>query len=144
MSLLTKEFKQHLDDVGENVFSHSLMLYENHIVIVSTFSCLFCSLQLNFENIFPGVVKQDSNNYNPYRISVESHVEAFSEVKKQSQIIDMSEDAPKIVLKLKETKAYAKSLYCLSLGNLLGIYNDKLDLHFFDHSSHKLMGVLNY
>ncbi len=49
-----------------------------------------------------------------------------------SEIANMTHDKPKIVLKYNQTKAIAKTLYLLKLGNLMGVYNDKQDLHFFD------------
>lgn len=88
------------------------------------------------------MVEQDLAGYNPYRIAFESHVEAFAEMQ-PSEVVNKIDEAPKIVLQYNQTRAIAKTVYHFKLGNLLGVYNDKLDLHFFDNVTFKLLGVIN-
>jgi hypothetical protein len=60
-----------------------------------------------------------------------------------SIITDQTQNQSHISPKYHQTKAIAKTIYILKLGNLIGIYNDKLDLHLFEHFDYTLLGVIN-
>ena len=60
-----------------------------------------------------------------------------------SPITNLTINQLHIFPKYHQTKAIAKTIYLLKLGNLMGIYNDKLDLHLFEHSDYTLLGVIN-